>query len=384
MPKKMVRPKMIASSTLVNDIESALAEGSTERRTEILLRVSDLFLGRAADYTQYQTTIFGTVMCQLMSYVEDTALMELSWRLAPVSVVPANVIQVLARNDKIEISGPVLAHSDLLTDDDLTEIAKTKSQAHLSRIAERSQLSEPVTSVLVDQGNANIADKVVKNSGARFSEAAMNMLVMRANGDGQLSGSIAARADIPPRLFRQLLAQATEEVRHYLLSIASPEQRAVIKDVLDDISTRVAKCKFGPKDYARARSIVQAFAHDTKRVKSTIAEFAGAKLIAEMIAALSLLSNVPIMQVDKMFMAPCCFGLMVLCKAIGLPWTITESVILNRPTELMDPNFTLAQMHKQYRELSTTSAQRLLKDWLALQKTGDQNSTPVNEICYID
>ena len=375
---------MSVSSTLANDIESALAEGSTERRTEILLRVSDLFLGRATEYTQNQTTTFGTVMCQLMNYVEDRVLMELSLRLAPISAAPADVIQVLARNDKIEISGPILTQSGLLTDDFLTEIAKTKSQEHLSRIAERSQLSEPVTSALVDHGNANVAHKVAGNSGARFSEAGLNMLVMRANGDGQLAGSIAARADIPPRLFRQLLAQATEEVRDYMLSIASPEQRAIIKDVLDDISTRVAKHKLGPKDYAKARSIVRAFAHDTKRVKSTIAEFAGANLTAEMIAALSLLSNVAIMQVEKMFMAPCCFGLMVLCKAIGLTWTITKSVILNRPTELMDPSFTLAQMYEQYRDLSATSAQRLLKDWLALQKTGDQNGTLVNEIYYID
>lgn len=375
---------MSISSVLLSDIESALSQGSSERRTGVLLRVSDLFLGRAAEYAEHQRTIIGAVMCQLMQCVESRALVELSRRLAPVSAAPLNVIQALARNDLIEISGPVLAESVLLTDDDLAEITRTKSQAHLSKIAGRSQLSEAVTNVLVDQGNADVVNKVAKNDGARFSKAGMNMLVMRANGDDQLTESIAMRADISPRLFRQLLVQATEAVRENLLATARPKHRAVLTQILDEISAQVGKRDLSARDYAKARRIIQAFGHDTQRVKSVVVEFANAKLVTEMMAALSLLSKVPIIRVDELFMAPSGFGLMVLCKAIGLNWMITKSVILNRPVELTDINFTLDEMYEQYNNLPTTTAQRLLNGWVELQKSEKPPHPTISDIHYID
>jgi uncharacterized protein (DUF2336 family) len=41
------------------------------------------------------------------------------------------------------MAGPVLVNSEQLTDGDLIEIAKSKSQAHLTMIARRAQLNEP-------------------------------------------------------------------------------------------------------------------------------------------------------------------------------------------------------------------------------------------------
>jgi uncharacterized protein (DUF2336 family) len=374
---------MLISSALLSDIESALGDGSSERRTGILLSVSDLFLGCAAEYTEQQTTMFGSVMCQLMKCVENRALVELSSRLAPISTAPTDVIQALARNDLIEISGPVLGRSALLTDDDLANIAETKSQAHLSSIAGRSQIGEIVTNVLVDRGNFQVVNKVAKNEGARFSKIGINTLVMRADGNDQLTESIAKRADIPPRLFRQLLAQATDAVRETLLATARQNQRAVLTQIFDEISAQVEKRELDPRDYAKARRVIQAFGHDTPRVKSAIAEFANAKLVAEMIAALSLVSNLPIMQVDRMFTAPSGYGLMVLCKAIGLNWTITKSVILNRLVDWTDARFTLDELREQFNNLPTTSAQRLLRGWDELQK--DENPPmEISNIHYID
>ena len=209
--------------------------------------------------------MIGAVMCQLMRCVESRALVELSRRLAPISAAPANVIQVLARNDLIEISEPVLAMSAVLTDDDLTEIARTKSQAHLSRIAGRSRLGETVTNVLVDEGNSDVVNIVANNDGARFSKAGMNILVMRANGDDRLTETIARRADISPRLFRQLLVQATEAVRENLLVTARPQQRVGLTKILDEISAQVEKRDLTARDCAKARRIIQAFGHDTTR-----------------------------------------------------------------------------------------------------------------------
>lgn len=328
--------------------------------------------------------MFGTVMCQLMKCVESRALVELSMRLAPVSAAPANVIMALARNDLIEISGPVLDKSVLLTDDDLAEISETKSQAHLSRIAGRPHVGAIVTNVLVDRGNSDVVNKLARNDGAQFSEVGMSMLVMRASSDDRLTESIAARIDVSPRMFRQLLAQATDAVRENLLAAAHPNHRVVLAKILDEISTQVGKRTFSSGDYAKARRVVQAFGHDTQRVKSVVVEFANANLLPEMVAALSLLSNVPINQVDRFFTAPSCFGIMALCKVAGLNWMITRTVILSRPGELTDPSFKEDEVCQQFNDLSLASAQRLVKGWNELEPSSaprhDLSSTAVQVI----
>ena len=54
-----------------------------------------------------------------------------------------------------------------------------------------------------------------------------------------MTESIFRRRDVSPRLFRQLVTQATEAVREKLMHNARPEQEAALKQVLDEISTEL-------------------------------------------------------------------------------------------------------------------------------------------------
>ena len=84
-----------------------LAAGSSDRRTEILRRVTDLFLGNADDFNSEQVG----VLARLIRQVETSVLAELGEKLAPVGNAPNGVIRTLARHDEIAIAGPVLAQS---------------------------------------------------------------------------------------------------------------------------------------------------------------------------------------------------------------------------------------------------------------------------------
>src|SRR6266446_5285852 len=95
------------------------------------------------------TSVFDQVMNRLVDHIETRTLAEVSARLAPVPTAPAGVIRRLAHDDAISVSGPVLAQSEQLTDEDLVEIARSKSQDHLAKIAIRRHLNEKVTDVLV-------------------------------------------------------------------------------------------------------------------------------------------------------------------------------------------------------------------------------------------
>jgi uncharacterized protein (DUF2336 family) len=349
---------------IVGEIEAALRSGSGEKRVKILMSVTDLFIGGAAKYTEDETALFDDVMGHLIDYVESTALAEVSARLAPVSNAPIGAIRRLARDGAIEISGPVLQQSPRLTDADLIEIATTKSQAHLASIARRSQINEPVTEALVDNGDADVANEVTINSGARLSQLTMAKLVMRADGDDRLAGAISRRADLTPAMFRKLLMQATEAVRSKMLASANAGQQAMIKQILDEMAAQVGKQSPPARSYADAKRVVAVFSQDTDLTKLKILEFADSNRIAEMIAAISVMGGVPVEQIDRLFQASNGFALMVLCKSIGLEWNTAYSVIAASP----DGHSAHAELRDQYNELSVQAAQKLIHFWQGRQK----------------
>jgi uncharacterized protein (DUF2336 family) len=358
-----------AKNPIITEIEAALHSGSNEKRVETLMRVTDLFINDAAKYAEKETKLFDDVMGHLIKHVESRALVELSRRLAPIANAPIDTIRSLAHNDAIEISGPVLTTSKRLSDNDLIEIAMTKSQAHLAKIAVRPQLNEGVTEVLVDRGDSDVANEVASNAGARFSNTGMAKLVMRADGDDRLTESISRRADISPKLFRPLLIQATEAVRSKLLAAATPHQKATIQQILNEISQQIGNDTRKPRNFADAQRNVAELSQDTDLAKSKILEFADSNRMAEMIAVLSVLSGVTVTQIDRLFQTCNELGLTFLCKSIALELDAAFAVVMTcNGKATSDGSQLFDDFPAHYEGLTVPSAQRVIRFWQGRQK----------------
>lgn len=353
-------------SSLMRELESALASGSVERRTAMLHRVTDLFVDNAEQLSESQTTLFDNVMTRLIGHIETRTLAELSNRLAPIPNAPVGVIRGFAYDDAIAVSGPVLSQSERLTDADLVAIASTKSQAHLAHIAQRPRLSEAVTDTLVDHGDLDVATTVAGNKGARFSRIGMSKLVVMADGNDHLTETIGIRSDIPPQLFRQLLTHAADAVRDRLMAQALPETREAMCQIIADIAAQIGASTVSQRAYAEAQRVVHSLSQDTDQIKYRIFEFADGNRVAELVAALSVLGGVTIQQVDRLIHAPSFYGTMVLCKALGLDWAVAEAVIRVRPSG-QSVAAEIEEARREYPWLSVASAQRLFRFWRVRQ-----------------
>ena len=358
---------MSGTASIFGEVESALRGAPGDKRVEVLRRVTDLFVAQSDQYSHEQTELFDGVLNRLIEHIEDRAIAELSARVAPIANAPVATVHALARHDNVEISGPILTQSPRLTDEDLVEIANTKSQAHLARIAGRNSIATKVTDALVDRGNADVANMLARNSGARFSNTGMAKLVMRSDGDDRLTESLACRSDIPPHHFQSLLTQATEAVRERLLQSAPPARRTAIKIVLSQISAQIAPQPIAAARYLEAHRVVKAFSQDTELLKSKVFEFAVKKRLAEVIVGLSILSGVPVEDIDRLFGVSSAIGLMAICRSVMLDWQSAWAVIM---TSASAGAFQaeLDALHEQYEALSPQSAQRLLRFWQTRQR----------------
>ena len=92
--------------------------------------------------------------------------------------------------------------------------------------------------MLVERGDQLVLMSTVKNRGAKLSNAGFSILVQRTEGDEELAVRIAERTEIPPHLFRQLLARASLSVREKLKA-AHPEHSQEIDEVVEEVSSRI-------------------------------------------------------------------------------------------------------------------------------------------------
>jgi len=356
---------MPVQTSLIAELEGAIRDGTREKRVETLRRITDLFLAGADQFNDAQIDVFDDVLCHLIKRIEIRALSELSIRLAPVDNAPVEVIRSLARNDEIVVAGPVLAQSKRLTSDDLVEIAKTKSQAHLLAISERAQLDEQVTDQLLSRKDGEVAHSLAKNAGARFSEAGFATLVKHAETDEGLAKRVGIRLDLPFRLLRELLLKATEAVRSWLLRNAPLEARGEIERVIAAVSNEVGREVTAPRDFSRAQELVMSMQRQNQLNEAALLDFAESQKYEEVVASLAALCSAPLQVLVAVMRSHRHDGVLIACKAAGLKWPTVDAILRYRFALHTVPEEDLATAKSEFITLSQSTAVRTLRFWKA-------------------
>jgi uncharacterized protein (DUF2336 family) len=349
------------AARVLDQLENSLSHGTIERRVETLRKITDLFLVNASNYTDEHTAVFDDVFQVLVRKIEISAKILLSQRLAQIAGTPPRIAHALAFDDVIDVAGPMLTHSDRLTDQMLVESASSQSQAHLLAISKRKRLSPVVTDVLVDRGDSNVVNSVVANLGAEFSENGYTRLLELAERDDDLATCVGTRPSIPRHHFVKLLSRASGTVRSRL--------QALNKDAASEVAAAVNQATMAASYRSAAENasmvaalrLVEELHHDGKLNAEQINTFANAGKFEETNAALALLANVPVALVENMMVTSQSEGVMILTKVADLPWPTVQAV-LNMRTKLSGaPALDLNFCRVSYNRLKVATAQQVLR-----------------------
>jgi len=309
----------------LQDLDDAILRGTDETRGRALNYAIDLLLSGSYNATDVAT--FGEVISRLADEIELAARADLSKRLARSDKTPIGLVHKFARDDAIQVAEPMLSQSDRLDNGILVDIARTKSQAHLLAISKRKSLDAVVTDVLVTRGDKSVVNAVASNEGARLSDFGFLHLVKRAEGDSILAEHLGLRKDIPRRLFQQLIAKASRDVKKRLLDAQSkldPEVEASLSDV-----TARLHSKFGPasRGFYAAKRVVSAQHRLQHLSEVSIADYAASHRIDEATVGLSLLSSLPYEVTERILFDSDREMLLVVTKALDFCWNTTMSLL---------------------------------------------------------
>ncbi|HMF22926.1 MAG TPA: DUF2336 domain-containing protein [Pseudolabrys sp.] len=351
---------MGAPLELIRELDSSIAYSSEERRSTMLRHLTDLFLVGSDQYSEEEVDLIDDVLVRLVATIEQSSRALLSIRLGPVVLAPPKILRVLACDDAIEVASPVLTQAARLDIETLIECARTKKQEHLLAISRRKILPEALTEVLVERGDQQVVLSTARNLGAMFSGKGFDTLVRRSCGDEALTFCVGMRPDLPPQLFEQLLTAASEKVSSKLVAereYAKTDIERVVSEVAGRIQTGAAA---QPLSYAAAQVLVQSLHKAGLLTSAKLQEFASAGRFEEMVAALSLLSNVAPITIEQNMRDSRAESLLLLAKAIGLTWETTRSIMTLAARRYNYSTTAIDQAMSPFHRLRQSTAQQIL------------------------
>jgi len=313
---------------IIDQLEQAIGDQDISRRAEVLRKVTDLFVLQSGYFSEDQVDLFDTVMSKLLENIESAARAQFGSRIARLSDAPPGVIRLLAQDDAIAVAGPVLTHSERLDDDTLVETARTQSQDHLLAISCRRVLAAALTDVLVERGNRAVVAATTQNAGASFSDLGVSTLIRKASADGSLALCVWSRSDIPRQNLIKLFVDASEAVKSQLVE-ANPHLaetiKAMVAQATDDIQ---ANARAGSSEFSEAEHLVRELNTAGKLNEARIVAFADEGGFDKVVAALSLMCDLPVGVVERTFVQKQTEQIVVLARAIDLSWGTTLKLLL--------------------------------------------------------
>jgi uncharacterized protein (DUF2336 family) len=108
---------------LMDELE-AVCNANDGKRAATVKQITDLFLAGADCFSNEQIQLFDDVLLRLIDGIERRVLIDLANSLAPVDSAPISTVRHLAKNDEIQIAGPVLAQSHRLDIADLSKLPR--------------------------------------------------------------------------------------------------------------------------------------------------------------------------------------------------------------------------------------------------------------------
>ena len=346
---------------MIEHLTMLAREKSSEKRRELLGRVSDIFFEGAERYTDHETFLFGDVLTSLLDDVDVASKVELSERVAEADRAPRTLARALASDDQIEVASPVLQHSTALHEDDIIEIASRQSQNHLMAISKRTELGEKITDVIVSRGESKVLRSVAKNLGAQFSDQGFAKLADKSVGDDGLQDALSHRGDMPVEIAKRVLPVLPAEARGRLLDLLAedPEKGAKLVNMARDAAER-------QKLLAKKRRLeAKIMAEDVKSgripLDGVICKLADENRVPDIALVLGSISNIPANVVTNILMKADGEPIAMMCRSVNLAPDAFRAVAEMRVRRMKVPPSAARQLTMDYMTIDAASAERAIR-----------------------
>jgi hypothetical protein len=310
-----------------------------------------------------QVAQYDEVLCQLAELVEVEARSHVAKLLAPLDRAPGNVVSKLA-NDEIEVAAPLLEFSNVLSDDDLIEIASKHSEAHRVAIAGRTSVPARVGDAIVEHGGAQSVGRLVQNEQAEIGKEALHKLVARASGDMQLATNLRGRGDIDWNALRNEIGAAGQKVLDTLGARSRPLDPVTADKVNQVVYNRMRnRAGFSSQEWKVAYNQVKALSDRRQLDERALIRFARFGYGHHSAAALTVLLDVSPEVFVKWLAGQDYVATTVAVRALDLKPDLFEALVATMPWRDLPTDADKTNVRRRYEALTQEEASGIFELW---------------------
>ena len=346
---------MQTAHSCLMDIETLSHETSSDKRREVLHRVTDLFFMTSDQQEPGDITAFGNVMERVAYELEIEARAELAERMASVEKAPRRLIRRLAIDD-IAVAKPVLERSSVLTDDDLVQIAKSRGQTHLHAISKRPNLAAPVTDIIVQRGEAPVLHEVTRNKGAVFSSTGLQTLSDKARSDDKLLTTLGERQDLPPDFMRDIKQRVMDKINAEMAGKYSESDIEALDHLVEESASNI---NIG--SIQQTSDQLQERIQNNEFSEQDLVALAKANRLTETVQALSLLTGLDGRMISHCLLKADIAAVGIICKANGFHSSTYLTLIHTRIGKEGHTASDVAKAMREYDLMTPSNAKRTLR-----------------------
>lgn len=182
--------------TMDTKILKLAADSSNSARAQLAEVTAEQFLGQGREFTDVEIKLFNDIFCKLYEFASSEIKTRVSATFATSHWAPDELLGKIAK-DEIEFAGPILAHSEAISEKSLLEVIEEKGTSHQTIIAGRQNIGEGITQALIAKDNSEITNVLSANFTAKISPENFAKLAEKAKADPDAANNLQKRADLP-------------------------------------------------------------------------------------------------------------------------------------------------------------------------------------------
>lgn len=358
---------MTEKNTLdIQDLYRLARQKSVEGRTALAATVADFFATESHLLTARERALMFDILHRVIRDVEMSVRKKIAHYVAASRDAPVDLVTLMA-NDTIEVAYPILIESLLLKDADLIEVMRNRTLEHQLAIAIRQDLSEEVSSALVEHGNESVIRTLLKNPNARISKATMETLVEESRRVDTFREPILGRRELGPELAKRMFLWVSAALRQVILEKFELDSETVDdlleKAVFEELTSTEADIRRPEKRSELAETLVDN-QEVTPELLVAILEEGEVALFVSVFRKMSGLKEKLVM---RMLFEPGGEGMVIACKAIGLEKIVFTSIFSlsrkARPALRSTLQRDLRRCLGLYDQMTQDSARKVLRLW---------------------
>ncbi len=206
---------------------------SVDQRINLARKVK---LAPQASLSPDESLVLGDILQIVAQDAEVRVRQALAETLANSPHAPRDILQSLAKDDDL-VASPILMLSDVLTQDDLIALIKSQiSGAKMGAIAQRKRAPSPLCLALIENGDASVADQLLRNDAAEITEPGLNRIVDRHGKVAAVQSSLVNRETLPPKIIEKIVTGLSAEILARLVErheVPENVSRRLVIDVRD-------------------------------------------------------------------------------------------------------------------------------------------------------